>query len=138
MLQRFSSDSGMEQALAYSRAVDDGRYIFLAGTTGMNYTNGTLAEAATDQLAQCFENIEAALAAFGAAYGDIVRVRYVFTSRADFERCRSMIHARFDAVRPAATLIIAELLDPKMKLEIEVMARSHLDQSLDSTKALSQ
>jgi enamine deaminase RidA (YjgF/YER057c/UK114 family) len=54
---------------------------------------------------------------------DVVRVRYIVPNAADFQVCWPAIRAAFDIARPAATMMAAGLLDPRMKIEIEVTAR---------------
>ena len=118
-----SSGSEFEQLAAYSRAVVDGAYVFVSGTTGFDYSAMTISEDVVEQAEQCFKNIESALAEAGSSLGQVVRVHYLFPERGDFEPCLPVIRKYFGEVRPAATLIIADLLDERMKLEIEVTAR---------------
>lgn len=122
-----SSGSVFEQKVAYSRAVVDGDYVFVSGTTGYNYANMTIADDVVEQAEQCFRNIDTALQAAGSSLADIVRIRYIVTERQYFEPCWPVIQKYLGAVRPAATMIIAGLLDERMKLEIEVTARLYTD-----------
>lgn len=122
-----SSGSVFEQKVAYSRAVVDGDYVFVSGTTGYNYANMTIADDVVEQAEQCFRNIDTALQAAGSSLADIVRIRYIVTERHYFEPCWPVIQKYLSAVRPAATMIIAGLLDERMKLEIEVTARLYTD-----------
>ena len=118
-----SSGSSFEAKIGYSRAVVDGDFVFVAGTTGFDYKAGTLPE---DVVAQCdntFKNIAAALDQAGLSLADVVRANYIFPDRADFERCWPTMQKYFGEVRPAATMIVAGLADPRMKVEIEVTAR---------------
>ena len=121
--KRISSGSTFEEKVAYSRAVIDGRDIFVAGTTGMDYTTMTLADGAAAQAEQTLRNIADALWEAGSSLDDVVRVRYILPSRDDFEACWPAIRAAFAKARPAATMIEAGLIDPAMKIEIEVHAR---------------
>jgi len=118
-----SSGSTFEQDMAYSRAVVDGEWIFVSGTTGFDYRTMTIAEGVVEQAEQCLKNIEAALVQAGAALADIVRVTYVLPNAADFPGCWPVLRRYFGDVRPAAMMISAGLADPRMKIEIEVTAR---------------
>ncbi|AHB48455.1 endoribonuclease L-PSP [Hyphomicrobium nitrativorans NL23] len=117
-----SSGSPFELEMGYSRAVVDGRWVFVSGTTGFNYETMSISEDVTAQADQCFRNIAKALEQAGASLADVVRVKYIFTSPQDFKPCLPVMKTYFGEVRPAATLIIAGLVDPAMKIEIEVTA----------------
>ncbi len=117
------SGSPFESAIGYARAVVDGDWIFVSGTTGFDYATMSMPEAAPAQAEQALKNIGAALAEAGASFADVVRVRYILPDAADFEPCFPALRACFAAVRPAATMIVAGLIDPRMKIEIEVTAR---------------
>ena len=121
--QRISSGSSFEQAIGYSRAVVDGDWVFVSGTTGFDYASMTLDDDLLAQTAQCLRNLEAALREAGAGFEDVVRVRYILPHAPDFERCWPLLRACFGTVRPAATMMAAGLADPRMKIEIEVTAR---------------
>ncbi len=123
-IKKISSGSEFEQRIAYSRAVDDGHYIFVSGTTGYDYKTMQISDDVHVQAEQCFKNIVAALNELGASIDDVLRVRYIFPKREDFEPCWPVMQKYLGQIMPAATLIIADLLDTKMKLEIEVMAKS--------------
>lgn len=118
-----SSGSPFEAEIAYSRAVVEGEWIFVSGTTGFDYTHMTIASDVVAQAEQCLRNIETALSEADAALRDVVRVNYVLPERDDFVRCWPVLRKYFGDVRPAATMICAGLLDPRMKIEIEVTAR---------------
>jgi enamine deaminase RidA (YjgF/YER057c/UK114 family) len=107
----------------YSRAVVDGDWIFVAGTTGFDYKTMTIAADVVEQAEQCLRNIEAALAEAGSGISEVVRVRYILPRAEDFESCWPVLRSRFSDVRPAATMIAAGLSDSRMKIEIEVTAR---------------
>ncbi|SRR5260221_261505 len=117
-----SSGSSFERDIGYSRAVVDGRWIFVSGTTGFDYQTMRISEDVAEQAEQCLKNIAAALAQAGATLKDVVRVRYYVTRREDFQKCWPVLRQHFDAVRPAATVIVAGLLDLHMRIEIEVTA----------------
>ena len=118
-----SSGSSFEELIAYSRAVVDGEWIFVSGTTGFDYSTMTISSSILEQAEQCFKNIDAALHEAGAGIKDVVRVTYVLPNRADFEQCWPVLRKYFGDVRPAATMISAGLAQPRMKIEIEVTAR---------------
>ena len=121
--RRISSGSAFEAAAGYSRAVVDGDDIFVSGTTGYDYATMSLAEDLVEQTHQCFANIASALALADASLDDVVRVRYIVT-RAEYADIVFPIFGQYFATaRPAATLIVAGLLQPQMKIEIEVTAR---------------
>jgi enamine deaminase RidA (YjgF/YER057c/UK114 family) len=114
------SGSTFEAAIGYARAVVDGDWIFVSGTTGFDYAAGTIAEDVVAQAEQCLLNIGRALEDAGFGWNDIVRVRYILPKAADFEPCWPVLRRIFGPVRPAATMIEAGLADPRMKIEIEV------------------
>jgi enamine deaminase RidA (YjgF/YER057c/UK114 family) len=123
MRQLISSGSSFETEIGYSRAVVDGDWVFLSGTTGFDYSTMTIADDVVAQAAQCLRNIDGALAEAGARCADIVRVRYILPRVEDFQPCWPVLRRYFGEVRPAATMIAAGLTDPRMKIEIEVTAR---------------
>ncbi|CAM5788312.1 RidA family protein [Rhizobacter fulvus] len=120
--QLISSGSRFEEEMGYSRAVVDGDWVFVSGTTGFDYTTMTIADDLVEQTEQCFRNIEAALALANAAFKDVVRVHYVLPPGNDFSRCWPVLRRHFGDVRPAAMMIHAGLADPRMRIEIEVTA----------------
>jgi enamine deaminase RidA (YjgF/YER057c/UK114 family) len=117
-----SSGSPFEQEIGYSRAVVQGDWVFVSGTTGFDYSTMTLAEGIEAQTEQCLKNIEAALRQAGASLEDVVRVTYVLPDGKEFPRCWPVLRRYFGEVRPAAMMISAGLLDPRMRIEIEVTA----------------
>lgn len=116
------SGSTFEQAIGYSRAVAQGDWVFVAGTTGFDYTTMTLADGIEAQAEQCFANIGAALGQVGASLADVVRVNYIVPVASEFERCWPVLRRHLGDVRPAATMISAQLIDPRIRIEIEVTA----------------
>lgn len=118
-----SSGSRFESETGYSRAVVDGDWIFVSGTTGYDYTRMLLADGVVAQCRQAFANIEAALAEAGASLADVVRVTYILPRREDFPLCYPVLREKLGEIRPAATMIMAGLLTPEMLIEIEVTAR---------------
>ena len=123
MRRLISSGSRFEAEAGYSRAVVDGEWIFVAGTTGFDYAAMTIAEDPMEQARQAFRNIAAALTEAGASLGDIVRVRYYVPDLADWPAIVPVLGEVFGAIRPAATALVCGLVDPRMKIEIEVTAR---------------
>lgn len=118
-----SSGSKFETDIGYSRAVVDGEWVFVSGTTGFDYATMAIAEDVTAQAEQCLKNIGAALAQAGASFADVVRVTYLLPNGGDFPLCWPVLRRYFGEVRPAATMLSAGLADPRMKIEIEVTAR---------------
>jgi enamine deaminase RidA (YjgF/YER057c/UK114 family) len=118
-----SSGSSFEKEIGYSRAVVDGEWIFVSGTTGFDYKAMTISDSVTEQAEQCLRNIQAALEQAGAGMRDIVRVTYIVPQAADFQQCWPVLRKYLGDVRPAATMISAGLADPRMRIEIEVTAR---------------
>ena len=123
MRRLISSGSPLEAAVGYSHAVVDGEWIFVAGTTGFDYAVMTIAEDPAEQARQAFRNITAALAEAGASLADIVRVRYYMPDLADWPTIVPVLGEVFGTIRPAATALVCGLVDPRMKIEIEVTAR---------------
>ncbi|MEU6476177.1 RidA family protein [Streptomyces sp. NPDC047017] len=119
------SGSVFEEQIGYARAVVDGDRVHVSGTTGFDYTAMTISEDVVEQAEQCLWNIGAALAEAGCGFEDVVRVRYLLPDRADFEPCWPVLRRVFGRVRPAATMMVCGLADPRMKIEIEVDARRH-------------
>ena len=120
--QLISSGSTFEKTIGYSRAVVDGDWVFVSGTTGYDYSTMTIQDDVVAQCEQALKNIEAALKQAGAALADVVRVHYLLPIAQDFERCWPVLGKVFGEIRPACTVLVAGLVDPKMKIEIEVTA----------------
>lgn len=119
-----SSGSRFEELAGYSRAVVDGEWVFVSGTTGFDYRTGTIAADVVAQTEQTFRNIERALAEAGASLEDVVRVRVFLAEARLFERVAPVLGRVFRDVRPANTTVVAPLIDPRMKVEIEVTAKT--------------
>jgi enamine deaminase RidA (YjgF/YER057c/UK114 family) len=117
------SGSSFERDIGFSRAVVDGEWVFVSGTTGFDYASMTISEDVDEQAEQCFRNVSSALREAGASLADVVRVRYIMPDPADFERCWPVLRKHFGDVRPAATMFCAPLVDRRIKIEIEVTAR---------------
>ncbi len=127
MRRLISSGSSFELEIGYSRAVVDGDWVFVSGTTGFDYQMMTISEDVIEQARQCLRNIEKALSEAGCTFADIVRVRYILPRVDDFAACWPVLREYFGEVRPAATMIAAGLSDARMKIEIEVTARVSRD-----------
>ncbi len=117
------SGSTFEEQIGYARAVVDGDWVHVSGTTGFDYTTMTISDDVVEQAEQCLRNIEAALAEAECTFADVVRVRYLLPDREDFEPCWPVLRRCFGEVRPAASMLVCGLSDPRMKIEIEVYAR---------------
>ncbi|MEV7284434.1 GNAT family N-acetyltransferase [Streptomyces sp. NPDC093252] len=118
-----SSGSTFEERIGYARAVVDGDRVHVSGTTGYDYATMTISDDVVTQAEQCLRNIGTALAEAGCGFEDVVRVRYLLPAREDFEPCWPVLRAVFGRVRPAATMMVCGLADPRMRIEIEVDAR---------------
>ncbi|MRD49144.1 RidA family protein [Caenimonas koreensis] len=118
-----SSGSTFEEQIGYSRAVVDGEWVFVAGTTGFDYAAMTIVDDVVGQAEQCLKNIAAALEQAGSSMADVVRVTYLLPDSADFEACWPVLRKYLGNVRPAATMMSVGLADKRMKIEIEVTAR---------------
>jgi len=125
-----SSGSSFEKEIGYSRAVVDGEWIFVSGTTGFDYSTMTLADGVVAQAEQCIRNIEAALGEAGASLADVVRVHYILPDAAEFPPCWPVLRKHFGQIRPAATMFCANLLDPHIRIEIEVTARKRVEEDM--------
>ncbi len=123
MRRLISSGSPFESSIGYSRAVVDGEWVFVSGTTGFDYEAMTISSDIREQVEQTMRNVGKALAEAGSSLADVVRVRYILPDAADFEPCWPILRQYFGDIRPAATMIAAGLSDRRMKIEIEVTAR---------------
>ena len=118
-----SSGSEFEKKIGYSRAVVDGEWGFVSGTTGFDYAAGTISDDAAEQTRQTLKNIEAALKQADASFADVVRANYIIVNADDWPLIYPVLGETFGDIRPASTAIIAGLVDPRMKVEIEVTAK---------------
>ena len=121
--QLISSGSEFETKIGYSRAVVDGDFVFVSGTTGYNYETMSISDDVVEQADQCFKNIDKVLKEAGSSIQDIVRETYVLPKREDFEPCWPVLNKWLGEVRPAAMVFVAGLLSDDMKIEVEVTAR---------------
>lgn len=120
--QLISSGSSFENEMGYSRAVIEGDWVFVSGTTGFNYNTMTIAEDVVNQTEQCFKNIEEVLEQAGASMNKIVRITYILPVASDFKKCWPVLKKYLGDIRPAATMFSAGLYDSRMKIEIQVTA----------------
>jgi len=118
-----SSGSEFERKIGYSRAVVDGEWVFVSGTTGFDYAAGSISDDPAEQTRQTLRNIEAALDQAGASMADVVRANYIVPNVKDWPAITEVLGATFGDIRPAATAIVAGLVDPRMRIEIEVTAK---------------
>lgn len=118
-----STGSPFEADIGYSRAVVCDGWVFVAGTTGYDYATMTMPEGVVDQCRNALATIAGALTQAGAGLDDVVRVRYILPDPADWPPCWPLVSEAFARARPAATMIVAGLQTPAMKIEIEVTAR---------------
>ena len=118
-----STGSPFEKTAGYSRAVVDGDFCFVAGTTGYDYATMTMPQAVEEQARNCFRTIARVLDEAGFALADVVRATYYVTNPADADRLVPVCGEFLADIRPAATLlVVAGLYKPEMKVEIEVTA----------------
>jgi enamine deaminase RidA (YjgF/YER057c/UK114 family) len=118
-----SSGSQFERDVGYSRVVVDDDWAFVSGTTGFDYAAMTISDDVAEQARQTLENISSALAEAGFSLADVVRATYLLPQREDFPACWPVLRAYFGEIRPASTMLVAGLADPRMRIEIEVTAR---------------
>jgi enamine deaminase RidA (YjgF/YER057c/UK114 family) len=123
MRRRIYSGSPFEEIAGYARAVVDDGWVFVSGTTGYDFETGTISDEPAEQARQCFRNIADALDRAGSSLSDTVRVVIYIADRGDFDAIASVVGDHFRDIRPANTTVIAELVKPEMKVEIEVTAR---------------
>jgi enamine deaminase RidA (YjgF/YER057c/UK114 family) len=116
------SGSPFEELAGYARAVQQGPWIFVSGTVGMNFETGIMPEDAAQQAEQAIVTIQRALKEAGATLGDVVRVRVYIPDREDVNAVSQVIKAHFGPHRPANTTVCAPLAVPGCKVEIEVTA----------------
>ena len=117
-----STGSPFEARAGYSRAVVSGEWCFVAGTTGYDYATMTMPDDVGEQARNALGTIEAALAEAGFAMSDVVRARYIVTDHGDIPAVYDAVGAAFRDIRPAATMMVAGLAEPEMRVEIEVTA----------------
>ncbi len=118
-----STGSPFEKLAGYSRAVVQGDFCFVAGTTGYDYATMSMPPSVEEQTRNCFRTIRSTLEQAGFAFGDIVRATYYVTDGSDMDRVLPICGEHLSEIRPAATImVVAGLYKPEMKVEIEVTA----------------
>jgi enamine deaminase RidA (YjgF/YER057c/UK114 family) len=117
-----SSGSPFEKTAGYSRALVQGDWCFVSGTTGYDYTTMTMPETVEDQTRNCLKTIESALQEAGFSLADVVRNHYYVTDAAFADRVFPILGEAFGTIRPAATMVVCGLIRPEMLIEIEVTA----------------
>ena len=123
MVKRISTGSPFEASHGYSRAVVDGDMVYVSGTTGYDYSTMTMPDDVAEQTRNVFATIEKTLNEAGAVMADVVRARYYLVDINDQDAVVGVLGEVFGDIRPAATLVVAGLAAPEMKIEIEVTAR---------------
>lgn len=118
-----SSGSEFEATIGYSRAVVDGDYVFVSGTTGFDYQNMRISDDVVEQTEQCFRNIISTLREANSSLENVVRVRYLLPDKSEFAACWPVLQRHLGTIRPAATMLEVGLMDDRMKIEIEMTAR---------------
>lgn len=122
MRKLISTGSPFEKTAGYSRAVVQGDWCFVSGTTGYDYSSMTMPESVEEQTRACLVTIAAALEEGGFTMADVVRARYFVTDQDYVDRVFPILGEIFGAIRPAATMVVCQLNKPEMKIEIEVTA----------------
>jgi enamine deaminase RidA (YjgF/YER057c/UK114 family) len=121
-MKRISTGSPFEAQMGYSRAVVKGGWCFVSGVTGYDYATMAMPEGVADQARNCLATIERVLDEAGFTLPDIVRVQYTVTDAALVADLTPVLGAAFGEIRPAATMVVAGLIRPEMRVEIEVTA----------------
>ena len=122
MRRLISSGSPFEVKAGYSRAVVQGDWCFVSGTTGYDYTTMTMPESVEEQTRRCLATIGEVLEEAGFSFADIVRCHYYVTDAAFADRVFPILGETFGRIRPAATMVVCDLIRPEMLIEIEVTA----------------
>lgn len=122
MTKLISTGSPFEKTMGYSRAVVKGPWCFVSGVTGYDYATMIMPEDVAAQAANCFKTIRWALEQGGFAMSDVVRVQYTITDAAFVDALLPVLGGELGEIRPAATMVVAGLIKPEMKIEIEVTA----------------
>ena len=121
-MRRISTGSPFEATMGYSRAVVKGPWCFVSGVTGYDYATMVMPDDVAQQAQNCFATIARVLDEAGFEIGDIVRVQYTVKDAAMVDAIIPVLGAHLGEVRPAATMVVAGLIKPEMKIEIEVTA----------------
>jgi enamine deaminase RidA (YjgF/YER057c/UK114 family) len=121
--KHISSGSTFESIAGYSRALVDPPYVFVSGTTGFDYQSMHISSDLAEQTEQAMSNIDAALKEAGASLDDVVKVTYYLTAKGQFEIIGPIVGRHFARAKPAASAVLVGLVDERMLIEVEVMAR---------------
>ena len=122
MRRLISSGSPFERTAGYSRAVVQGDWCFVSGTTGYDYATMTMPETVEEQTRNCLSTIRGALDEAGFSLADTVRCHYYVTDASFADIVFPILGEAFGEIRPAATMIVCDLIRPEMLIEIEVTA----------------
>jgi enamine deaminase RidA (YjgF/YER057c/UK114 family) len=117
-----SSGSPFEAQVGYSRAVVQGDWCFVAGTTGYDPATRDMPDSVADQAANALKVIGSALSQAGFGFEDVVRCTYYITDARYWDEIGPPLGAVFGTIRPAASCVVVGLVKPEMKIEIEVTA----------------
>lgn len=117
-----STGSPFERTAGYSRAVVDGNWCFVSGTTGYDYETMIMPQSVEEQTKNCLATISKALSQAGFELQHVVRCHYYITDAAFADLVFPLLGETFGDIRPAATMIVCGLIKPEMKIEIEVTA----------------
>ena len=117
-----SSGSPWEALAGYSRAVVDGRWVFVSGTVGFDARTNTWPPTAEGQASMALDIIERALREAGAKVLDVVRVRVYIADRVDVPAVSAVMKERLGAARAANTTVCSPLAVENARVEIEVTA----------------
>ena len=120
--RHITTGSTFEAEMAYSRAVVQGDWCFVSGITGYDYATMSLPDGVKAQVRNCFATLAGVLAEADFDMADIVRLQYTVTDRADVPAVAPILREYLDQVRPAATLVVAGLMQPEMRFEVEATA----------------
>ncbi len=127
--QRFFTGSRFEERGGYARGVRDGDMVFMSGCVGFDYEKDTISDDIGEQIHQAFRNVNSGLRELGSSFDDVVRIVIYIAERSYYEETVDIIGEYCREVRPANTFVIAQLVDPRMKIEIEVTARDQADRT---------
>lgn len=120
--QLISTGSPFERSMGYSRAVVQGDWCFVSGVTGYDYATMQMPSSVAGQARNCFETIQQVLTEAGFDITDVVRIQYTVTDRAWVPEVQPVLQEVLGDIRPAATMVVADLIEQEMRIEIEVTA----------------
>lgn len=123
MVQRVSTGSPFEATFGYSRAVRHEETVYVSGTTGYDYKTMKMPEGVGAQASNALQTIARALEDLGSDISDVVRVTYYVGDRSYVDEVVAAVGPVFGDIRPAATMVIVQMIEEAMKIEIEVTAR---------------